>query len=65
MTMQPRVSYRLRLERETDNTTICAWSKIPEERIRPLLHTLRAVIPWMEHAGRARRALRELLDAIS
>jgi hypothetical protein len=60
----PAATYRLRLERETDNLTICTWGKISEARVRPLLRTLKTVLPFMGQAARAKRALAELLGAL-
>jgi hypothetical protein len=57
-------TYRIRLERESDQKTICQWGNITEDRIKPMLHTLRGVIPYIAHAGRARRAWSELLSAL-
>jgi hypothetical protein len=60
----PQQTYRIRLERESDAKTICVWGSITEDRIKPMLRTLHSVIPFMAHAGRARRAWAELLEAL-
>lgn len=57
-------SYRIRLEREDTGETICTWGHIPGQRIAPMLRSLRAALPLMVTAARARHAFDQLLEAL-
>ena len=58
-------TYRLRLERETEDgagETIHTWGGIPHDPIAPVLQTLRTYLPWLARAATAREAFRRVLD---
>lgn len=58
------LTYRIRLEREDTGATICTWGRISGERIAPMVRSLKATLPYMVAAARAKRAFAELLEAI-
>jgi len=58
------ITFRIRLEREDTGATICTWGKISSERIAPMVRSLKATLPFMVTAARAKRAFAELLEAI-
>jgi hypothetical protein len=57
-------TFRIRLEREDTGATVCTWGKISGERIGPMLRSLKATLPYMVTAARAKRAFAELLEAL-
>jgi hypothetical protein len=63
--MRAPATYRLVLERELPGGAgepIHSWGGIPHERVRPVLETLQAYLPWLARAAAAREALRKVLD---
>jgi hypothetical protein len=64
MGASPSPTFRIRLEREDTGATICTWGRISGERIAPMVRSLKATLPYMVAAARAKRAFAELLEAI-
>jgi hypothetical protein len=54
-------NYRLKLERESDGKVLYAWSRISEQKIRPLLSALRTLLPILVQAARTKQTITELL----
>lgn len=63
---QPRalavLSYRLTLTRESDGAVMQEWSRIPHERVGPLLKAIQHYTPWLGKIAAAKDAWEKLLS---